>query len=92
MSECRAVYQARRLGVLEVTEHSAPLLQEAHAMAAKFVLTKSNSDKYYFVLKAAKGETIAQSEMYNSKAAAMNGIKSVKKNAGDAKVDDQTGE
>ena len=59
-------------------------------MAAKFVLTKSNSDKYYFVLKAASGETIAQSEMYNSKAAAMNGIKSVKKNAAAATIDDQS--
>jgi hypothetical protein len=61
-------------------------------MAAKFVLTKSNSDKYYFVLKAGKGETIAQSEMYNSKAAAKNGIASVKKNASSATIDDQTGE
>jgi uncharacterized protein YegP (UPF0339 family) len=62
------------------------------AVAAKFVLNKSNSGKFYFVLKAANGETIAQSEMYNSKAAAMNGIKSVRKNAAEAKLDDQTGE
>jgi uncharacterized protein len=61
-------------------------------MAAKFVLTKSNSDKYYFVLKAGNGETIAQSEMYNSKAAAKNAIASVKKTASSATVDDQTGE
>jgi uncharacterized protein YegP (UPF0339 family) len=60
-------------------------------MAAKFVLTKSNSDKYYFVLKAANGDTIAQSEMYDSKAAAKNGIASVKKNAAGAAIDDQTG-
>jgi uncharacterized protein YegP (UPF0339 family) len=61
-------------------------------MAGKFVLTKSNNGQYHFVLKAGKGETIAQSEMYNSKTAAKNGIESVRKNAGDAKVDDQTGE
>jgi len=60
-------------------------------MAAKFVLTKSNSDKYYFVLKAANGDTIAQSEMYDSKAAAKNGIASVKKSAAGAAIDDQTG-
>jgi uncharacterized protein YegP (UPF0339 family) len=61
-------------------------------MAGKFVLNKSNGGKFYFVLKAARGETIAQSEMYNSKAAAMNGIKSVRKNAAEAKLDDQSGE
>ncbi len=61
-------------------------------MAGKFVLNKSNSGKYYFVLKAGNGETIAQSEMDNSKAAAKSGIASVKKNAGSATVDDQTGE
>jgi len=61
------------------------------AMAGKFVLTKTKNGQYHFVLKAGNGETIAQSETYKSKAAAMNGIESVKKNAGDARVD-QTGE
>ena len=42
-------------------------------------------------LKASNGETIATSEVYNSKAAAPHGIESVRKNAADAKVDDQTG-
>lgn len=61
-------------------------------MARKFVVTKNAKGQYHFVLKAGNGETIAQSEMYSSKAAAMNGIASVKKNAGTAKVDDQTGD
>jgi len=59
-------------------------------MAGKFVLNQSNGGKFYFVLKSASGETIAQSEMYDSKAAALNGIKSVKKNAATATTDDQT--
>ena len=61
-------------------------------MAGKFVVTKTKNGQYVFVLKAGNGETIAQSETYTSKAAAMDGIDSVKKNAGDAPVDDQTGE
>jgi uncharacterized protein YegP (UPF0339 family) len=42
--------------------------------------------KYRFRLKAANGETIATSEGYSSKAACVNGIESVKKNAPIAKV------
>ena len=61
-------------------------------MAGKFVLTKNAKGQYHFVLKAGNGETIAQSEMYNSKSAAKNGIESVQKNAAGAKVDDQTGD
>ena len=61
-------------------------------MAGKFVLTKSKNGEYRWVLKAANGETIATSEGYSSKSGAKNGIESVKKNAGDATTDDQTGE
>ena len=60
-------------------------------MPGKFVLKKVKSG-YHFVLKASNGETIAQSEVYASKASAKNGIASVKKNAASATVDDQTGE
>jgi uncharacterized protein YegP (UPF0339 family) len=45
----------------------------------------------YFSLKAANGQVIGQSEMYSSKSAMEGGIESVKKNAPDATVDDQTG-
>lgn len=61
-------------------------------MAGKFVLKKATSGKYHFVLKAGNGETIATSELYNSKSAAKNGIESVQKNAPGAKVEDETGE
>jgi uncharacterized protein YegP (UPF0339 family) len=60
-------------------------------VAGKFV-TKKTSGQYHFVLKAANGETIASSERYTSKAAAKNGIESVKKNASSAPVEDETGE
>ncbi|MEZ4874899.1 MAG: YegP family protein [Flavobacteriaceae bacterium] len=46
---------------------------------------KKSGDQYHFVLKAGNGQVILSSQMYASKASAMNGIESVKKNAGDAK-------
>jgi len=46
--------------------------------------------KRFFVLKAANGEPIGKSETYSSADAMETGIASVKKNAPDAKVDDQT--
>lgn len=59
-------------------------------MAGKFVLKKGNSGKFHFNLVAGNGQVIATSETYESKASALNGIESVKKNAPDAEVDDQT--
>ena len=46
-----------------------------------FELTKKG-DQFHFHLKAGNGQVILSSEMYNSKAAAKNGIESVKKNCG----------
>lgn len=59
-------------------------------MAAKFVLKKGSSGKYHFNLVASNGQVIATSEAYESKASAVNGIESVKKNAPGAQIDDQT--
>ena len=53
-------------------------------MAGKFELKKSKNDKFFFSLLAGNGQTILSSEMYEAKASAVNGIESVKKNAGDA--------
>jgi len=50
-------------------------------MAAKYELKKSKSDQFMFNLKAANGEIILTSELYTTKAAAMNGIESVQKNS-----------
>jgi uncharacterized protein YegP (UPF0339 family) len=49
---------------------------------AAFVVRKSSDGQFYFNLKADNGQTILTSEMYTTKAACMNGIESVKKNAG----------
>ncbi len=53
-------------------------------MAGKFELRQSKNGGYYFNLKATNGQVILTSEHYESKAAALNGIESVKKNAGNA--------
>ncbi|MEV0797967.1 YegP family protein [Kribbella sp. NPDC050281] len=60
-------------------------------MAGKFELYKDKSGEFRFRLKAGNGEVIAtSSESYSSKAAALNGIESIQKNAPEAKIDDQT--
>ena len=59
-------------------------------MAAKFVLKKGSTGKFHFNLLATNCQVIATSEAYESKAAAINGIESVKKNAPVAEVEDQT--
>lgn len=50
-------------------------------MPAKFQLKPSGEDKFMFNLVAGNGEVILTSESYTSKANAMRGIESVKKNA-----------
>lgn len=52
-------------------------------MAGKFHLKKAKNDKFFFSLHASNGQNILSSEMYESKASALNGIESVKKNAAD---------
>lgn len=46
--------------------------------------------KYYFNLKAANGQIIGTSQQYTTEASRDGGIESVKKNAPDAEVDDQS--
>jgi uncharacterized protein YegP (UPF0339 family) len=56
----------------------------------KFDRKTSSNDKFYFNLKATNGQIIGTSEMYESDASRDNGIDSVKTNAADATVDDQS--
>lgn len=51
-------------------------------MAGKFEVKTAKSGQTHFNLLAGNGQVILQSEMYESKASAMNGIESIKKNAG----------
>jgi uncharacterized protein len=54
----------------------------------KFEYFIDKAGKYRFRLKAPNGEIIATSESYSSKAACMNGIESVKKNAASASIEE----
>lgn len=56
-------------------------------MAGSFELYKDAGGGYRFRLKAGNGQTIAASESYTTKAAAHNGIESVKANADSPVVD-----
>ncbi|VBB47300.1 conserved hypothetical protein [uncultured Paludibacter sp.] len=56
----------------------------------RFDRKESSNGKPFFNLTATNGQVIGTSEMYESVAACENGIESVKKNAPDALVDDQT--
>lgn len=58
---------------------------------SKYDRKTSSNNKYYFNLKAANGQIIGTSEMYESESSRENGIKSVKENAPDAGADDQAG-
>lgn len=55
-------------------------------MAGKFELWVDKGGDYRWNLKAGNGEVIATSQGYASKASAINGIESVRRNAVDADV------
>ena len=59
-------------------------------MPGKFVVKKGSTGKFRFSLVSTNGQIVATSEAYNSKASAMNGIRSVRSLAADADVEDQT--
>jgi uncharacterized protein YegP (UPF0339 family) len=59
-------------------------------MAGKFELYKDKQGQYRFRLKSGNGQVIAVGEAYESKASALNGIDSVRRNANEAELVDQT--
>ncbi len=63
-------------------------VQKNSTDAGRYDRRVNKGGKDYFVLKAANHQIIGNSEAYNSKASMENGIKSVTKNAGPAKVVD----
>ncbi|QTN31401.1 YegP family protein [Akkermansiaceae bacterium] len=65
-------------GIASVQKHGAD--------DKNFELKTASSGQPYFILKASNGQTIGKSEMYNSEAAAKNGIASVKKNSASSKI------
>ena len=60
------------------------------ATDARYERNMSKKHQPYFVLKAGNGQVIGRSEMYSDSSGMENGIASVKNNAIDAPIDDQT--
>ena len=69
---------------------SSPARSRANDFAGTFELYKDARGEYRFYLKAPNGEIIASSESYRSKAAAKQGINSVRTVARGATVVDNT--
>ncbi len=63
-------------------------VQKNSTDAGRYDRRVNKGGKDYFVLKAANHKIIGNSEAYNSKASMENGIRSVTKNAGSAKIVD----
>ena len=59
-------------------------------MPGKFVIKKGTTGKFRFVLVSPRGQVIATSEAYAAKASAMAGIRSVRKLAPEATIEDLT--
>ena len=72
------------LNGVEAVKRNSPIDERYERKTAK-------NGEPYFVLKASNGQVVGQSETYSSTAAMEGGIESVKKNAPDAAIDDQTG-
>ncbi len=60
------------------------------AVEGRFESKDSTNGKFYFNLKASNGQVVGSSQMYESVASRDNGIESVKTNAPDATVEDET--
>jgi hypothetical protein len=60
------------------------------AVEGRFESKESANGKFYFNLKASNGQVVGSSQMYESAASRDNGIESVKTNAPDAEVEDET--
>ncbi|GHU78739.1 hypothetical protein FACS1894145_1440 [Bacteroidia bacterium] len=71
------------LNGIESVKKNAPLDE-------RYERKESKNGKPFFSLKAGNSQIIGKSELYESVTARENGIESVKKNAPDAAIDDQT--
>lgn len=81
-SEGYATKQACVTGIASVRNNSVLL--------SRYDRKTSANHKLYFNLKATNGQIIGTSEMYESEAARDKGIESVRSNAADASLEDQT--
>jgi len=70
-------------------ENGVASVRENAPLDERYERKETSSGKPMFNLKASNGQVIGTSESYSSESARDNGIESVKKNAPDARLDDQ---
>ncbi len=71
-------------------ENGIESVRKNASLDERYERKETSSGKPMFNLKASNGQVIGTSESYSGETARDNGIESVKKNAPDAKLDDQT--
>lgn len=86
------ILSSQRYENKEGAEHGIASVRGNAPLDEHYERKTSKKDEPYFVLKAANGQIIGQSEMYTATAGRENGIASVKKNAPDAGFKDLTAE
>lgn len=80
-SEGYTTHSARKNGIESVMKNSPE--------DAKYERLSASNGKHYFNLKAANGQVIGTSQMYESAEGMENGIESVKKNAPNASIEEE---
>lgn len=71
-------------------ENGIESVRKNASLDARYERKEASSGKPMFNLRASNGQVIGTSETYSSTSACENGIESVKRNAPDATLDDQT--
>lgn len=65
-----------------------PTKQQTEVPKPQFEIYKDTDEKFRFLLRSPNGEEIAVSKVYDSKAGCLNGIKTVKETAPNARIQD----
>lgn len=80
----------KRKVITEVKLSAVAEAKQQESVSGKFCVKIARDGTYMFNLKASNGEIIATSQTYTSKSSCISGIESVKSNAPEAAVEDQT--
>lgn len=80
----------KRKVITEVKLSAVAEAKQQESVSGKFCVKIANDGTYMFNLKASNGEIIATSQTYTTKSSCMKGIESVKNNAPEASIEDQT--
>lgn len=89
-SNGQIILTSERYETKKAAENGIKSVRKNASNDKRFERKASRKNEPYFVLKAANGEPIGKSEMYKAKPGMENGIKSVAKNAPDAKLVDES--